>query len=344
MRPEKGLDINVTQPAILDITTVISVEDAVLPFDIKPLGVRGRIVRLGGVLDDILNRHEYPMAASAVLAEAVALVAMFGDMLKFDGKFILQTSTDGPVSMLVADFVSPDRIRCYARVDVDALARLEADGAASAQSIIGNGHLAMTVDQGEDMERYQGIVGLNNATLSDAAHDYFRQSEQIPTLLRLAAGPLVGRAGHQDKWRAGAIMIQHLPEDGGISPIQVYSGDDPAGNADPEVDEDDNWRKAKLLLQTVEDHELIDPLLSSERVLYRLFHEDGVTVYPELQLKRYCSCSADRLKGILASMPADDKAHMAEDGSIDVKCEFCSASYHFDADEILKPEELQSGT
>lgn len=343
MRPEKGLDINVTQPAILDITTVISVEDAVLPFDIKPLGVRGRIVRLGGVLDDILNRHEYPMAASAVLAEAVALVAMFGAMLKFDGKFILQTSTDGPVSMLVADFVSPDRIRGYARVDVDALARLEADGAASAQSIIGNGHLAMTVDQGEDMERYQGIVGLSNATLSDAAHDYFRQSEQIPTLLRLAAGPLVGRAGHQDKWRAGAIMIQHLPENGGTSPIQVYSGDDPAGNADPEVDEDDNWRKAKLLLQTVEDHELIDPLLSSERVLYRLFHEDGVTVYPELQLQRYCSCSADRLKGILASMPADDKAHMAEDGSIDVKCEFCSASYHFDADEILKPDEVQSG-
>lgn len=343
MRPEKGLDINVTQPAILDITTVISVEDAVLPFDIKPLGVRGRIVRLGGVLDDILNRHEYPMAASAVLAEAVALVAMFGAMLKFDGKFILQTSTDGPVSMLVADFVSPDRIRGYARVDVDALARLEADGAASAQSIIGNGHLAMTVDQGEDMERYQGIVGLSNATLSDAAHDYFRQSEQIPTLLRLAAGPLVGRAGHQDKWRAGAIMIQHLPENGGTSPIQVYSGDDPAGNADPEVDEDDNWRKAKLLLQTVEDHELIDPLLSSERVLYRLFHEDGVTVYPELQLQRYCSCSADRLKGILASMPADDKAHMAEDGSIDVKCEFCSASYHFDADEILKLDEVQSG-
>ncbi len=323
------------KPSMLDITTVISVEDAVLPFEIKPLGVRGRVVRLGGILDDILNRHDYPMAASAILAEAVALVAMFGAMLKFNGKFILQTSTDGPVSMLVADFVSPDQVRGYARVDVDALARLEADGAVTAKSVIGNGHLAMTVDQGEDMERYQGIVGLDNATLVDAAHDYFRQSEQIPTLLRLASGPLVGRAGQQDKWRAGAIMIQHLPEDGGISPMPVYSGDDPSGNGEPEVDEDDNWRKAKLLLETVEDHELIDPLLSSERVLYRLFHEDGVTVYPELKLQRYCSCSADRLKGILANMPADDKAHMAEDGKIDVKCEFCSASYRFDADEIL---------
>ena len=329
------MDADVTKPQMLDITTAISVEDAVMPFDIKPLGVRGRVVRLGAVLDDILNRHDYPMAASAVLAEAVALVAMFGATLKFDGKFILQTSTDGPVSMLVADFVSPDRIRGYARVDVDALERLQASGTVTAQSVIGNGHLAMTVDQGDDMERYQGIVGLQNATLSDAAHDYFRQSEQIPTLLRVAAGPLIGRAGQMDKWRAGAIMIQHLPDEGGVSPMPVYSGDDPSGKSEPVVDEDDDWRKAKLLLETVEDHELIDPLLSSERVLYRLFHEDGVTVYPELKLQRYCSCSADRLKDILATMTDDDKAHMAQGGKVDVKCEFCSASYSFDADEIL---------
>lgn len=333
-----GMDADVTKPLTLDITTAISAEDAVMPFDIKPLGVRGRVVRLGAVLDDILNRHDYPMAASAVLAEAVALVAMFGAMLKFDGKFILQTSTDGPVSMLVADFVSPDQIRGYARVDVEALERLQSDATVTAQSVIGNGHLAMTVDQGEDMERYQGIVGLQNATLSDAAHDYFRQSEQIPTLLRLAAGPLVGRAGQMDKWRAGAIMIQHLPDEGGASPMQVHSGDDPSGNSETIVEEDDDWRKAKLLLETVEDHELIDPLLSSERVLYRLFHEDGVTVYPELKLQRYCSCSADRLKDILATMPNDDKAHVTEGGKVDVKCEFCSAGYSFDADEILGPQ------
>ncbi len=332
------MDADVTRPLMLDITTAISVEDAVMPFDIKPLGVRGRVVRLGGVLDDILGRHDYPMPVSAVLAEAVALVAMFGTMLKFDGKLILQTSTDGPVPMLVADFVSPGQIRGYARVDGEALARLEKDGAITARSVIGDGHLAMTVDQGEDMERYQGIVGLQNATLSDAAHDYFRQSEQIPTLLRLAAGPLIGRAGQLDKWRAGAIMIQHLPEDGGVSSMPVYSGDDPSGTGDPEVDEDDNWRKAKLLLETVEDHELIDPLLSSERVLYRLFHEDGVTVYPELKLQRYCSCSADRLKDILATMPEDDRAHIASDGRIEVKCEFCSASYSLDADEILNSQ------
>jgi molecular chaperone Hsp33 len=320
---------------MLDISTAISVEDAVLPFEVKPLGVRGRMVRLGGVLDDMLHRHDYPMAASAVLAEAVALVAVFGSMLKFDGKFILQTSTDGPVSMLVADFVSPNQIRGYAKVDVDALAGLAASGSVTPQSVIGNGHLAMTVDQGADMERYQGIVGLQDATLSDAAHDYFRQSEQIPTSLRMAAGPLVGRAGSKDSWRAGAIMIQHLPEDGGISPLSVYSGDAPQGADVPEVVEDDNWVKAKLLLETIEAHELIDPLLSSERVLYRLFHEDGVTVYPELRLHRYCSCSRERLKDILATMPEDDKAHMADNGEINVKCEFCSAEYQFNEAEIL---------
>ena len=323
------------EPKMLDITTVISVEDAVLPFEIKRLGVRGRVVRLGGLLDDILGRHEYPMAASAVLAEAVGLVAMFGSMLKFDGKFILQTSTDGPVSMLVADFVSPNEIRGYARVDAEALAHLEASGEVTPQSVLGNGHLAMTVDQGQDMERYQGIVSLQNATLSDAAHDYFRQSEQIPTLLRMASGPLIGRAGTRDKWRAGAVMIQHLPQDGGISPMQVYSGDAPSGASEPEIAEDDNWVKAKLLLETLEDHELIDPLLSSERVLYRLFHEDGVTVYPELKLKRYCSCSAERLKDILSTMPEDDKSHMADNGKIEVKCEFCSTTYQINEAEIL---------
>lgn len=329
----------VTEPKILDITTAISVEDAVLPFEIKPLGVRGRMGRFGSLLDDILARHDYPVAASGLLAEAVTLAAMFGSMLKFDGKFILQTSTDGPVDMLVADFASPNLVRGYARVHQDRLAEMEATGSLTAQSLIGNGHLAMTVDQGPDMERYQGIVALNGDTLADAAHEYFRQSEQIPTLLKLAAGPLLGRAGAGHSWRAGAIMIQHLPCDGGISPLQVYSGDNPAGE-DEEIDENDNWVKAKFLLETVEDHEMLDPLLSSERVLYRLFHEDGVTVYPALEFERYCSCSADRLRHILSGMPQDDRTHMAEDGKVEVKCEFCSTQYVFSPAEIgAKPED-----
>lgn len=323
----------VKDPRTVDIASAVSVEDAVLPFEIKQLGVRGRMIRFGSVLDRILDRHDYPMPVSAVLAEAVTLAAMFGSMLKFDGKFILQTSTDGPVSMLVADFASPNMVRGYARVDRDRLAELEASGKLTPQSVIGKGHLAMTVDQGPDMERYQGIVGLDGGTLLEAADEYFRQSEQIPTMLKLAAGPLVGRAGAAPSWRAGAIMIQHLPADGGISPMQVYSGDNPAGDDEP-VAEDDNWVKARFLLDTVEDHEMLDPLLSSERVLYRLFHEDGVTVYPAREFEAYCSCSAERLKDILSRMPEDDRQHMAEDGAIKVKCEFCSTEYVFAPEDI----------
>src|SRR3954452_21735367 len=181
-------------------------DNLVMPFEIKPLGVRGRIVRLGSVVDDILHRHDYPAPVSALLAEAVALAAMLGASLKFEGKFILQTNTDGPVDMIVADFASPDKVRGYARFDAAAVSSGEVSAGGKPVDLLGKGHLAMTVDQGVDMERYQGIVPLDGASLTEAAHTYFTQSEQIPTRLRLAAGPLMGRGRTQESWRAGAIM------------------------------------------------------------------------------------------------------------------------------------------
>jgi molecular chaperone Hsp33 len=301
-------------------------DDLVMPFEIKPLGVRGRIVRLGGTVDDILSRHRYPAPVSAVLAEAVALTSMLGASLKFDGKFILQTKTDGPVDMIVADYVAPGQIRGYAHFDRKA--PLEG---LPAPALTGTGHLAMTIDQGADMERYQGIVPLGNVTLTDAAHTYFQQSEQIPTRLRLSAGPLMGRgAGARDNWRAGAIMVQHLPRDGGSSPIAFSSGDAPAGT-DVEIVEDDNWVKARLLLDTVEDHELLDPMLSPEELLYRLYHEDGVTVYPATALERHCTCSRQKIEDMLKQFSEDDRQHMTENGEISVTCEFCSSKYTFSA-------------
>ena len=168
-------------------------DNTVMPFEIKPLGVRGRIVRLGGVVDDILHKHDYPAPVSALLAEAVALTAMLGASLKFDGKFILQTNSDGPVDLLVADFSSPGGIRGYARFDAGAVARLKTP---TPQALLGKGHLAMTIDQGQGMERYQGIVTLGGVTLTEAALGYFQQSEQIPTRLRLAANPLAKISTH----------------------------------------------------------------------------------------------------------------------------------------------------
>ena len=299
-------------------------EDLVLPFEIKPLGVRGRLVRLGAAVDDILGRHAYPPAVSALLAEAVALTAMLGAMLKFEGKFILQTKTDGPVDMLVADYVSPGKVRGYARFDAERLAALPAQTQAA---VLGTGYLAMTVDQGPDMDRYQGIVPLTGEDdLTAAAHGYFEKSEQIPTRIRLAAGPLMQRGSSAENWRAGAIMVQHLPREGGQSPLPSHSGDAPEG-ADAPPAEHDDWVKARLLLDTVEDHELLDPQLSAEQLLYRLYHEDGVTAYAATGLQRYCSCSRESITRMLARFPAEDQADMVENGEIAVTCEFCSTTY-----------------
>jgi molecular chaperone Hsp33 len=278
-------------------------------------------VRLGAVVDDILHRHAYPAPVSAVLGEAVALTAMLGTSLKFDGKFILQTKTDGAADMIVADYVSPGGVRGYAHF------RPEAEAARDASAVLGQGHLAMTIDQGPDTERYQGIVPLHGSTLTDAAHVYFTQSEQIPTRIKLASGQLMSRGGLEN-WRAGAVMVQHLPDRGRPSPMRETSGDAPEG-AEAPLEEDDRWVKARLLLDTAEDHELLDPLLTPEELLYRLFHEDGVTVYPPTPLERHCSCSRERIGDILANFTEAERRDMVKDGIITVTCEFCSSVYEF---------------
>lgn len=305
-------------------------DDLVLAFEIRPLGVRGRLVRLGAAVDDILHRHDYPPAVSGLLAEAVALTALLGSTLKIDGKFILQTKTDGPVDMLVADYVSPGKVRGYAHFD---RARVEAGRQPGQAALLGKGYLAMTIDPGEGMERYQGIVPLAAEDLTAAAHSYFEKSEQIPTRIRLAAGPLLQRGEKAEHWRAGAVMVQHLPRHGGSSPLPLRSGDAPEGHDGP-VAEHDDWVKARLLLDTAEAHELLDPQLAAERLLYRLYHEDGVTAYPATALARYCSCSRDGIRHMLARFPADDQAEMVEDGEIGVTCEFCSTLYRISPGEL----------
>lgn len=311
-------------------------DDVVVPFTLERLDSRGRVVRLGPVLDAILTRHNYPAPVARLLGEAVVLAALIGSSLKFEGKFILQTKTDGPVDMIVADFMSPDGMRGYARFNKK---KLEALTAPSQQDLLGKGYLAMTVDQGSEMERYQGIVPLDGTTLAAAADTYFKQSEQIPTRLRLVSGPLLARGEKTTHWRAGAIMVQHLPAEGGISPIPFSSGDNP--ESEELVQEDDNWVKAKLLLDTVEDHELLDPTLTTEELLYRLYHEDGVTVYPASAIIRHCTCSPDAVQKMLKGFSDEDRKDMIENGEIKVICEFCSTAYRFDP-ETLEP--LASGS
>ncbi|MGF1621379.1 MAG: Hsp33 family molecular chaperone [Rhodomicrobiaceae bacterium] len=303
-------------------------DDFVLPFQIESSGARGRIVRMGPAITSVLGKHDYPEPVSRLLGEAMTLTAMLGAALKFDGKFILQTNSDGPVSFLVAHYHAPGNIRGYASFDKDAFEAVGDEAAEESQTrLFGNGHLAMTIDQGPDMDRYQGVVPLEGNNLSEAADLYFRQSEQLPTFIRIAVARHY-EAGKDDEpgswtWRAGGLMVQKLTEEGGTLKTNGH-------------DADDAWTRAYLLASTVEDHELLDPMLEPERLLYRLFHEERVRAFDATNVTAFCQCSRERVEQMLASFTQADIEDMAEEGRVKVKCEFCNTLYDLSMDDVLR--------
>lgn len=314
-------------------------DDRVLPFTVPALDVRGRVVRLGPSLDQILARHHYPEPVSRVLAEAAALAVMLGTTLKGEGRFQLQTKSDGPVSMLVVDFNAPDNYRAMARYDADRLAAAIDADAVSTGELLGKGHLAMTVDQGSEATRYQGIVALDGQGLEQAGHQYFRQSEQIPSRIRLGVGSILTGAGLT--WRAGGLIVQFMPNSPErMRAADLHPGDAPKGHeilaaGDDDGVSDDAWTEARSLVETIEHHELLDPLLESEQLLYRLFHERGAHVFEPVAVHEACRCSRERVLGMLKGFSADDrKAMIADDGTLGVTCEFCSRRYEFDPAEV----------
>ena len=311
-------------------------DDHVVPFEVEPLDVRGRIVQLGPALNHILSRHAYPEPVARLLAEVMVLTVLLGTSLKFDGKFIVQTRSDGPVDMLVADFATPHSLRAYARFDADRLAAAQEAGRTSPADLLGSGVLALTVDQGAHMQRYQGIVALDGTSLEDAARSYFRQSEQIPTDVRLAVAKQVlpGEGGTREYWRAGGLLSQFFP----AAPERLRLPDLPGGDGDTgdsQSDPTDNaWRELLALTSTIEPGELTDPTIGPERLLYRLFHEHGVRVFDGVRVIDDCSCSRSRVQSILEGFSAEEIDDSIENGRIHVKCEFCSKSYEFDPAEL----------
>jgi molecular chaperone Hsp33 len=304
-------------------------DDLVLPFRTVKSDVVGRVIRLGAVVDTVLSRHAYPEPVSHALGEALALTAMLGSALKAQAKLILQTKTDGPLDFLVADFVAPGKVRGYASFDKTDAALAEAKGRGDQGALLGKGHVAMTIDPGAGKDSYQGIVALDREPLVDAAHTYFRQSEQLPTFIRLAVarhyGAAPGATQRTWHWRAGGLMIQQLPREGGRREAAAHREEDDA----------ENWNRARHLAATVEDHELLDPLLSPERLLYRLFHEEGVRVTPATALAAECRCSRERIHAYLQQFGAEELKDLREpDGGVTVTCEFCSRKYRFSAGDI----------
>jgi molecular chaperone Hsp33 len=301
------------------------VDDIVLPFAVESLSIRGRLVRLGPAIDQLLKRHDYPEAVSKLVAEAVALAALLGSTLKMNGRFQLQTKSDGPVTMLLVDFDAPSHLRALARFD-----RTRLESASAGGDLLGHGHLAFTIDPGGEMTRYQGVIALEGQGLEAAAHHYFERSEQIPTLARLAVGEIVTASG--GAWRAGGLVVQYLPEAGTRRLTADFDpGDAPEGVEPDRIVEDDAWTEAKARAATTEAHELIDPTLSGERLLFRLFNERGVRVYEPTPLAAVCRCSAEGVDAMLRSFPPHEVREMVgDDGTIGVTCEFCSTKRVFD--------------
>lgn len=288
-------------------------DDLALPFSIEGLPVRGRIVRLGATVERVLAPHNYPAAVARAVGEGLVIVSMLGTGLKIEATLTLQTSSDGPLHTLVADFRSPGTLRGLAQYEKGYA--YETDRA----PLLGEGSLAFTIDPGGDMDRYQGIVPLAEGTLTGAALEYFDRSEQIPTLLRLAVGQHYA-PGKSLEWRAGGILLQRVAGEGGFGDLRPMA--------------DDDWTTLELLMKTVTDDELLDPTLAAETLAYRLFHEQGVRALPAQPLAFGCRCSSERVANILRSYTREELEEFIEGGVIRMTCEFCGSEYDFDPDRL----------
>ena len=282
---------------------------AILPFHLDERPVRGRLVRLGPLAEALLSRHDYPPAIAQLSGEAMALTAGLAAALKFEGSFSLQAKGDGPVSLFLADCTNAGALRGYAKVSQERLAGLEA---LSAAALLGKGYLAFTCDQGPDMDRYQGIVSIEGETLTDMTGEYFRNSEQLDTYVKLAC------AETPNGWRASALLMERVAG---------------AGWLDQQMDQEQQqeaWQTATILARTISTEELLDDRLSGEQLLHRLFHAEGLRLDRPKPLSYGCRCSRERLLNVLGGFSTDDLDHMADGGSITMTCEFCNFDFRFD--------------
>ena len=295
----------------------IVVPRGVLPFFLPNRPVRGRLVRLGPLADALLTRHRTDPVVTRLAGQALALAAGLSTALKFRGSFSLQAKGDGPVSMLLADCTDTGALRGYARAETGKLTALLGDNPApAADALLGDGYLAFTVDQGPEQNRHQGIVKIEGSSLAAMALHYFSTSEQLRCQVHLACE-------HTDSgWRAGALILEKIAGAGGIDPT-----------LDSEAQEE-SWRTATALAATLTDAELLDDDLPADRLLYRLFHTEGVAVDRPRSLSYGCRCSRARLAGILEGFPTDDLDHMVVDGDIVMTCEFCNFDFRFPRDAV----------
>ena len=321
----------------MSLSAKIAWDDTVLPFQLDASDIRGRVASLDGVLEQVLKQHDYPPVIEALVAEMALLTALIGQTMKLRWKLSLQVRGSGAARLIATDYYGPTddgqpaRIRAYASYDAD---RLNHD--AEPFSHVGNGYFAILVDQGEGTTPYQGITPLAGGSLSACAQTYFAQSEQIPTRFALTYGrsQTPGEAAH---WRAGGVMLQHMPKASPFASGEGGSGEQGLLDAVDLLsdDEGENWTRANILLDTVDDLELIGPIVTPTDLLVRLFHEEGPRVYDAQPITFGCTCSEDRVRQSLSIYSAKDIRTMTTDeGTVTADCQFCGAHYVFSPETL----------
>ncbi len=300
-------------------------DDLIQPFQLETNTARGRLIRLGPLVDQVLERHDYPDPVAMLLGEMLGLAALVSAALKFDGVFTVQAKGDGPVRTLLADITTDGDMRGYAQFDEDRLNAVlgnqdtESWLGSPVPRLLGAGHLAFTVDQGPETARFQGIVELAGATLADCAQAYIRQSEQLQAAVVLTAGQVADSAGALG-WRVGGLMVQRLPGEG-RSLLSGEIADD---------DAEDDWVRAVALTGSSTRDELLDPSLHPHDFLYRLFHEEGVRVFDPASVVMRCRCTEQKVTNMLRSFPRSEIEDLTIDDVVVVTCEFCGIAYKFD--------------
>lgn len=284
-------------------------DDLIASFSLDGAPVRGRIVRMGSsALDPILCRHDYPRPVALLLGEALTLAALIGSLLKIEGRLVVQAQGEGLVPLLVAEH-SSGGLRGYARLAEGAAGQLARANRIPPAALLGVGSLVLTLDRGPGIAPYQGVVALDGDTLAACAENYFRTSEQVDTGIRLAVGEFMSMDA-PSTWRAGGVLIQRV------------AGDDARG------DTHEDWSRASILFGTVKDEELIDPALPADRLLFRLFHEEGVRMDTPTPLDDRCTCNEERLTAVMRTFPAEELHDLIEpDGKLHARCQFCSREY-----------------
>lgn len=330
----------------MTIGSMIAWDDTVLPFQLDRADIRGRVVRLDGALDRMLRQHDYPAPISALVAEAALLTALIGQTIKLRWRLSLQIRGTGPVRLIATDYYAPSeegqpaRIRAYAHFEPEAL---PAEG--EPYALLGEGYFAIVLDQGRGMVPYQGITPLSGTSLSDCAETYFAQSEQLPTRFQLSFGE-AQTPGGAPQWRGGGVMLQHMPKSSPHAKGEGGSGEEGLLVASDflEGEEEENWRRANLLLDTAEALELVGPSVQPTELLVRLFHEEGPRVYDPQPVTFGCSCSAEKVRMSLSIYSAREIATMTTpEGIVTADCQFCGAHYEFDPASLGREAEEGRG-